>query len=78
MKSMAIVTELANLRQLSVGPEAALSLLVGQVITQLTMSDPHSIPEHPEKIAIAIALMITLQVRSVHFVWDSALMYENA
>lgn len=60
---MVIITELANLRQLSVGPEAALSLLVGQIITQLTMSDPHSIPDHPEKIAIAIALMTTLQVR---------------
>jgi MFS superfamily sulfate permease-like transporter len=58
----AFVTDMVKLRQLSVGPEAALSLLVGQVVTQITMSDPHSIPEHPEKIAIAIALMITLQV----------------
>lgn len=50
-------------RQLSVGPEAALSLLVGQVITQLTLSDPHTIPANPEKVAIAIATVITLQVR---------------
>jgi MFS superfamily sulfate permease-like transporter len=49
-------------RQLSVGPEAALSLLVGQVITQLTLSDPHTIPANPEKVAIAIAIVITLQV----------------
>lgn len=51
-----------NFRQLSVGPEAALSLLVGQVITQLTLSDPHTIPANPEKVAIAIAIVITLQV----------------
>ena len=44
------------------GPEAALSLLVGQVVTQLTLSDPHTIPDNPEKVAIAIAIVITLQV----------------
>ncbi|GHJ83886.1 hypothetical protein NliqN6_0288 [Naganishia liquefaciens] len=62
-----IYSLLGTCRQLSVGPEAALSLLVGQVVTQLTLSDPHTIPDNPEKVAIAIAIVITLQVGLITF-----------
>ena len=49
-------------RQLSVGPEAALSLLIGQMVTELVYSDPHHVHKHPELEAAAIALVTTFQV----------------
>ena len=49
-------------RQLSLGPEAALSLLIGQMISDLVYGDPHSTPKHPELEAAAIALVTTFQV----------------
>ena len=49
-------------RQLSVGPEAALSLLVGQLITDALEADPHHAPKHPEQVAMAIAGVTAMQV----------------
>lgn len=59
---MASVTLDADSRQLSIGPEAALSLLIGQMITELVYGDPHSVPNHPELEGAAIALVTTFQV----------------
>ncbi|KAE8539601.1 hypothetical protein D1P53_003535 [Cryptococcus gattii VGV] len=53
---------LEPLRQLSIGPEAALSLLIGQMIQEAVYGDPHSRPAHPEAEAAAIALITTLQI----------------
>lgn len=53
--------------QLSVGPEAALSLLVGQVITEIINNDPHSLPKNPDKLAATIAAMMTFQVGIITF-----------
>jgi MFS superfamily sulfate permease-like transporter len=52
-------------RQLSLGPEAALSLLIGQMIQDVVYSDPHNLPAHPEIEAAAIALVTTFQVSTV-------------
>lgn len=52
-------------RQLSVGPEAALSLLVGQVITERLEADPHSHPDNPEEIANTLA-GVTVMLVSVY------------
>lgn len=50
-------------RQLNTGPEAALSLLVGQAISSLVEGDPHA-PEG--KIgAAAVSTIITFQVRFI-------------
>jgi hypothetical protein len=49
-------------RQLSLGPEAALSLLIGQMIQETVYADPHNLPKHPELEAAAIALVTTFQV----------------
>jgi MFS superfamily sulfate permease-like transporter len=49
-------------RQLSLGPEAALSLLIGQMIQEMVYADPHNLPKHPELEAAAIALVTTFQV----------------
>ena len=49
-------------RQLSLGPEAALSLLIGQMVGEAVYGDPHNIPKNPELEAAAIALITTLQV----------------
>ena len=51
---------LGTSRHLNVGPEAALSLLIGQAIDQVRHGDPHE--EVPASIGIAIATMITFQV----------------
>jgi hypothetical protein len=48
--------------QLSVGPEAALSLLVGQLITDAMEADPHHLPKHPEQVALAISGITAMQV----------------
>ncbi|KAK4689920.1 hypothetical protein P7C73_g207, partial [Tremellales sp. Uapishka_1] len=53
---------LGTCRQLSIGPEAALSLLIGQMIQELVYGDPHTIPKHPELEAAAIAIITTFQV----------------
>ncbi|KIR25137.1 endoplasmic reticulum protein [Cryptococcus deuterogattii LA55] len=53
---------LGTCRQLSIGPEAALSLLIGQMIQEAVYGDPHSRPAHPEAEAAAIALITTLQI----------------
>jgi MFS superfamily sulfate permease-like transporter len=54
-------------RQLSIGPEAALSLLIGQMIQEAVYGDPHSIPKNPELEAAAIALVTTLQIGVITF-----------
>jgi MFS superfamily sulfate permease-like transporter len=48
--------------QMSTGPEAALSLLIGQMINDLVYSDPHTTPPHPQLDAAAISLVTTFQV----------------
>jgi MFS superfamily sulfate permease-like transporter len=48
--------------QLSVGPEAALSLLVGQLVTDALEADLHHAPKHPEQVAMAIAGITAMQV----------------
>lgn len=59
--------ESANLRQLSVGPEAALSLLIGQLIKEIVYGDPHAIPENPEQEGAIIAVIATFQVGLLTF-----------
>lgn len=66
---------LGTSRQLNVAPEAALSLLVGQAVSDVLHSDPHSHPIDPEAVGLAVATIITFQVR-VHtaiLVWVPSL-----
>jgi MFS superfamily sulfate permease-like transporter len=59
---------LGTCSQLSVGPEAALSLLVGQTVSQYTSRlSKDAPPERIEEVAIAVSTMITLQVGLVTF-----------
>ena len=44
------------------GPEASLSLIVGQTVTSLIHSDPHGPPKDSHLVAIAISTIITFQV----------------
>ncbi|BEI93842.1 uncharacterized protein CcaverHIS019_0603010 [Cutaneotrichosporon cavernicola] len=53
---------LGTSRQLSMGPEASLSLMLGQLITELVWGDPHNTPENPELEAAAISVIATFQV----------------
>jgi MFS superfamily sulfate permease-like transporter len=53
--------------QLSVGPEAALSLLVGQLVTDALTADPHHAPKNPEGVAMAIAGITAMQVNYSYF-----------
>jgi MFS superfamily sulfate permease-like transporter len=53
---------LGSCPQLSVGPEAALALIVGQAISSIMHSDPHGPPENPYAVAIAASTIITFQV----------------
>ncbi|KAG8773324.1 hypothetical protein FRC12_002581 [Ceratobasidium sp. 428] len=53
-------------RQLNVGPEAALSLLVGQSITHALHNNPNA--NVPHSVGFAISTMITLQVGCISFV----------
>lgn len=54
---------LGTSRQLNVAPEAALSLLVGQVIDDVIhQRSEHPSPEEVEQIGIAVGTIITLQV----------------
>lgn len=56
-----IVNVRSQLRQLSMGPEASLSLLLGHTIQEIIYSDPHGVPENAELEAAAVAVMITFQ-----------------
>lgn len=56
---------LGSSRQLNVGPEASLSLIIGQTVTSLIHSDPHGPPEDKHLVAIAISTIITFQVSRV-------------
>ncbi|KAI0764375.1 sulfate anion transporter [Trametes elegans] len=58
---------LGTSRQLNVAPEAALSLLVGQVVDEILHSDPHTHPIDPNAIALAISTIITFQVGLISF-----------
>ncbi|KDQ56404.1 hypothetical protein JAAARDRAFT_36572 [Jaapia argillacea MUCL 33604] len=58
---------LGTSRQLNVAPEAALSLLVGQAVSEILHGDPHSIPDNPEAIGLAISTIITFQVGLISF-----------
>ncbi|KAJ7075291.1 sulfate anion transporter [Mycena belliarum] len=53
---------LGTCRQLNVGPEAAVSLIIGQAVADILRAhpDPHS--EHGEALKIAAATIITMQV----------------
>ncbi|CUA67011.1 Putative sulfate transporter YPR003C [Saccharomyces cerevisiae S288c] [Rhizoctonia solani] len=53
-------------RQLSVGPEASLSLLVGQAITHILHGDPTA--KVPHSMGLAVSTMITFQVGCISFV----------
>lgn len=54
---------LGTSRQLNVAPEAALSLLVGQAVSDVLHSDPHSHPMDPDAVGMAVSTIITFQVR---------------
>lgn len=55
---------LGTSRQLNVAPEAALSLLVGQAVSEVLHADPHSHPIDPDAVGMAVSTIITFQVRS--------------
>lgn len=57
---------LGTSRQLNVAPEAALSLLVGQVVDEILHSDPHTHPIDPNAMSLAISTIITFQVCLAH------------
>ncbi|THG99691.1 hypothetical protein EW145_g7217 [Phellinidium pouzarii] len=52
---------LGSSRQLSVAPEASLSLLIGQVIQDTLHADPHEHPKNPEAISMAVATITMFQ-----------------
>ncbi|EIW54017.1 sulfate anion transporter [Trametes versicolor FP-101664 SS1] len=58
---------LGTSRQLNVAPEAALSLLVGQVVDEILHSDPHTHPIDPNAMSLAISTIITFQVGLISF-----------
>ena len=53
---------LGTSRQLNVAPEAALSLLVGEAVSDALHSDPHSHPVDPDAVGLAVSTIITFQV----------------
>ncbi|KAG1727653.1 sulfate transporter family-domain-containing protein [Suillus paluster] len=53
---------LGTSRQLNVAPEAALSLLVGQAVSDYRRADHHARPEDADAIGIAVSTAITFQV----------------
>ncbi|THH10374.1 hypothetical protein EW146_g8389 [Bondarzewia mesenterica] len=59
---------LGTSRQLNVAPEAALSLLVGQAVSDALHSDPHSHPTNPDAVGLAVASAITIQVGLISFI----------
>lgn len=62
MDLLAYIWAVLTYRQLSLGPEAALSLLIGQMVSEQVYGDPHTRPSHPELEAAAIAVITTFQV----------------
>ncbi|KAI5122315.1 hypothetical protein M0805_002482 [Coniferiporia weirii] len=52
---------LGSSRQLSVAPEASLSLIIGQAVQDAIHADPHEHPENPEAVGIAVATITMLQ-----------------
>lgn len=58
---------LGTSRQLNVAPEASLSLLVGQAVSDALHSDPHSHPVDPDAVGLAVSTMITFQVGLISF-----------
>ncbi|ETW75348.1 sulfate transporter [Heterobasidion irregulare TC 32-1] len=59
---------LGSSRQLNVAPEAALSLLVGQAVSNALHSDPHDHPANPDAVGLAVASAIVIQVGLISFV----------
>jgi MFS superfamily sulfate permease-like transporter len=53
---------LGTSHQLNVAPEAALSLLVGQAVSDLLHGNTHTNSEHDDEMGMAIATAITVQV----------------
>ncbi|KAG2122347.1 sulfate transporter family-domain-containing protein [Suillus clintonianus] len=53
---------LGTCRQLNVAPEAALSLLVGQAVSDYRRGDHHTRPEDADAVGIAVSTAITFQV----------------
>jgi len=53
---------LGTSRQLNVAPEAALSLLVGQAVSEYRRAGHDYSPEEADAIGIAVSTAITLQV----------------
>ncbi|KAJ3532661.1 hypothetical protein NM688_g7391 [Phlebia brevispora] len=58
---------LGTSHQLNVAPEAALSLLVGQAVSEVLHSDPHTPPADPEAVGLAVATIITFQAGLISF-----------
>ncbi|KAI0315518.1 sulfate anion transporter [Amylostereum chailletii] len=58
---------LGTSRQLNVAPEAALSLLVGQAVSDVLHGDPHAHPKNPDAVAIAVCTAIVAQVGVISF-----------
>lgn len=58
---------LGTSRQLNVAPEAALSLLVGQAVSDILHKDPHTHPVDPDAVGIAVSTIITFQVGLISF-----------
>ncbi|KAI0785825.1 sulfate anion transporter [Abortiporus biennis] len=58
---------LGTSRQLNVAPEAALSLLVGQAVTDILHSEHHTHPVNQDAMALAISTIITFQVGLISF-----------
>lgn len=56
---------LGTSRQLNVAPEAALSLLLGQAVQQIRHDVGEGIPDGIDTLGLAIASIITLQVRTL-------------
>nr|GAT57848.1 sulfate anion transporter [Mycena chlorophos] len=53
---------LGTSRQLNVAPEAALSLLIGQAVTEIMLDHPNPHSEEGEAVKIAVGTIITFQV----------------
>ena len=52
---------LGTCRQLSLGPESAICLVIGQMIQEKVWGNPNGVPENPEMEALAISLVTTFQ-----------------
>ena len=53
---------LGTTRQLNVAPEAALSLLLGQVIAEFRLGEPDPHSPEADAMALAVASVVTVQV----------------